>query len=210
MSRILGGVGQSLARLLDIDGGRVRLTELRDQEGVSAVYDLHPIAEGEAYQEQTRGFDTGAINQSVNDQQVIAALPIIARIQGFTVATDDASRIASVVIFADQIGPFGSGRDNPLWLWVNGDPTYTRPANLVVGDANLATVLNPPLTQQWWRNYLMVSNTGAQKTGISQVTINVLTTGFGAGTVRCTGHMSMLFALGVGLGTLEIPLPSTG
>jgi hypothetical protein len=213
MSRILGGVGQALARLLDIDGGRVKLDELRDSEGASIVTDLMPLLRAEALRVQTRGFGS-TLNQSSNTLVTIVDVPVHHRISGIEVATTDATRLVSVHIFLQNIGSFGAAVNSMmLWFWENGDPTTPQPPSFNVNGntpAALGTLLTPPLSKQSWRNFLYVDRKGSQKVGIERYAVVIESNAFGAGTVSTDGHIVQHFPASLlGPQSVEIPIDDT-
>ncbi len=194
MSQIRGGIGQSLSRILDFLGGRVALDTFNDVDGITPVYDVGRLAESELYVQDTRGFDTGAFAQSTTSTQLISDLPPIFSLLGIFVSADDATRINAVRIGMEDVGAAGSTRDWPLWSWFAGEAT--QPNTWDIGDAALAALLVPAtVSRQFWVPGIPMTNkaTLSQRQGGLRIRARVTSTAFGAGTVRCTGHIVIGF-----------------
>jgi len=205
MGKILGSIPSALSGLLDIEGGQVLVDELREQEGVSLVYDIGQLIESETLRVATRSFDTGAINQSITSTATLTGMPQMCRILGIDVLTDDATRVSQVTLFGDDIGLADAAATNArcqlMWNWVNAGRTLPRPGGYSAGDAALSTIL---LAEAADNNLLgptpiFFNQQGvAQRSGHENLIIGVLSTGFGAGTVRVTGHVTLLFPTTLG------------
>lgn len=213
MSRILGRVPSSLASLLDIEGGRVLVSELRDSEGVSLVYDISRLVDVETLALTTRAFDTGAMAASATVDSLIIDLPQAARILGVDVGTDVSARLAQCSMFLEDVGGFVSApaRDHMLWEWLAGGLARAAPVGGVytTGDLAATEVLYPSteFRQGIYTQVPYIDRTGPQRTGASRVHVTTTATAFGAGTVRVSGHLLMLFSLGFsGRGTTLLPL----
>lgn len=179
------------------------IDELRDTEGVSLVYDLAALIRSQTLRVDTRAFDTGALNQSTADNQVIDGLPSMARVIGIDVTTDNTSRLSRMAIYGDDIGVVTSAplRSMLLWAWIAGGRSINIAAPYQAGDAALAAHLLAEVSDNsLLANYVpwVGQDLTPNRTGFENVVISTLTTAFGAGTVRVTGHLTLLFPTGTG------------
>lgn len=203
MARVYGNTAGALANILEVESGQVRVDELRDGDGIGLVYDVAHLASPQTYALTTRGWDSGAINENVGVTIGITGLPRLARILAFHAQTDDAARVSQVWLYYENIGT----RDTPLWLWRTGGDTVPLPAAIDIGDADLGTLLVPAAVDEWVsRQPIYRDVTGASRTGATQLSVRVISTAFGAGTVRATGHVTMAFPLSPVTTALEIPI----
>lgn len=191
MSKIRGGVGRSLATILDALRGQLDLNEIRDQEGIAAVYDLSSIAEAELYCQDTRGFDSGALAASGSSTQTITGLPAIFTVLGIFIGTDVAARVAQVAVKMSTVGVATATRDWPLALWLAGDASVPTPGGWQIGDGAMSALLIPPVERTWWAQGPVQTNranlTGRQ--GGAAISVEVDATAFGGGTVTVSGHI---------------------
>lgn len=201
MSRIVGSIGQDLAAILDVEGGRVDVRELRDQEGVSLVYDLAPLAAGHNASQAIRTFDTGAVAQSTTSLLSITGFPGIFSLQGLTVAASDPTRIEAVDIKATSIGlATQTNSDWFLWHWASGGTTHPNPFATIggVAAATVQSILVPAAKQDvsWPVTFVDQGGPARGKRGVASIDIRVRTTAFGAGTAEVSGSVVLAFHVG--------------
>lgn len=198
MAKIETGALAELVNLFLMRGGKGGVDQLRTEEGVAVVYDVAQLFPGQFYALSTRSFDSGAIAENVGITSAIASLPQIARLLAFHAQTDDASRVSQVWLYYEDIrvATASTGRDTPLWLWRAGGDTIALPAVIDIGNADLGTLLVPAAVDEWVsRQPIYRDLTGASRNGASQLSVRTVSTAFGAGSVRVTGHVTLAFPL---------------
>ncbi len=168
------------------------------------------MALGETSILQTRSIDTGAIAQSTDDSSLIEGLPETFRILGVNALTDDSSRLTSVCVFLEDIAAATAtaGDSHMLWSWFANDPAETAPTGFTVAGVAAATLgeyLEPAVHNEHTISYpFIVTDGGAQRRGARRIRVQVLTTAFGAGTVRVAVNVVMNFNLGFGGRVFEV------
>lgn len=197
MAKIQGRIPGRLAQLLDITGGSVQVDELLDTEGVSLVYGIDHLVDGETVAIGTFNFDTNPIGASVTtslDAEVLRAMSVI----GINFMTDDATRLNYAALLSADIGGPTDVEDDLLWHSGGTLTTVPTPAGMVVGGQNLAQLVRPAEAKPL--PYLMYSKNTITNPprGQGNLRFVVSTNAFGAGTVRVTANVVVAYRLELG------------
>lgn len=128
MALIRGVIPGELADVLAVEGGRVSATQLRDQEGISLVYDVGRFARGQLMAFGARQVVDVTYDDTGDNFVELANLPNIFRLLGVSVTVNSAASVQQVNIWANSFGGIGSPHDLLLWRWFTGDPTFARPS----------------------------------------------------------------------------------
>lgn len=205
MADIQGDLGSALAQILDVRGGRVRIEDLRDTEGVSLVYDLASLAKGQLLTVATRVADTGAIAASTAWELLLQDLPVGARILAIDVATDDSTRIQQAGVYQTGLG--AAPRDSNLWFWATGDDTGVIPAGIQIGAFVPTAQLYADANKVFLPNVFVSGVTNRSRLGQAGITFAGQTIAFGAGTVRINAQITIAFWIGLGGDAQALDLP---
>lgn len=209
--KILGQSGRSLADSYDVEGSQVQIQNLEDRD----VHLVHEMG-GTQFSERLSGqifrllFDD--IAQNVTLGASFAGLPVTPfRLLGFQVLVEDAleARVTRMTASLSSLDAAGTAtQDIPFWAW---DTTLGTSETVRVFDdgatANFDLLIpapnNPPQLPQLLTGSL-------QRGVVNGITVRGLTAGFGAGDVDITCLAYILFAdaLGEGLSSLGVPVPS--
>jgi hypothetical protein len=197
MARVLGVIPGLLADLLDVEGGKIQSTDLRDREGISLVYDIGQLIESQSLILGVRNFD-GSLGQGLTSDITLEGLPIMARLIAVNMSVSDDSRVNRAVIWGDTIGAAGAGGQcNLLWAWQSGGVVLSRPNDFIAGPNSQSTLLIPAINETslptpW------VDVRATTRSGYNRILGTVTSTAFGAGTLTYSGNVVLLFPVALG------------
>lgn len=210
MTKILGQIPGSLARILDVSGGRVLADELLDAEGINLVYAVDSIVAGE-----TVGIGILDLNATVaassSGAGTVAPLRAMSVI-GVTVAVDVVANLNQVSLCYDNIGGEGDTDSCVLWAWdsvnATGGSVTIAGGGFVIGGVAQATVptqLIPDYEIAFpWLAYSVSTVTNPPR-GIGRFSLAV-NTNAGVGGVQIAAGLVCAFRLELG-GTIASLLP---
>jgi hypothetical protein len=206
MSKILGIIPGLLADLLDIEGGKIQATELRDREGISLVYDIGQLVESQSLRIDIRTFGH-TVAASTTSNASLTGLPAMARVIGIDVSVDSDAKLDQVAVMGLSIG--GTGTNLPchmFWHWITGDLAVARPGGFLVGANSQAELLYPPSAQTFIPTpYIDVTATARR--GYNAIQTTVKTNAFGAGNCVVSGHIVLMFPVALGGRTADLMPP---
>jgi len=149
MKRIMGGWLAALSRIMVVEGGRVDVRQLRDDEGVSLVYDLSTIAAGQFLAADARSVNQDNIDD-VGTVIQVGSLPRTCVVRGIDVTVTSVANVQEITIYAALWGVIASAATNQdyiLWSWRAGDASVTKPGggNITIGDGTGTVFLIPSI-----------------------------------------------------------------
>lgn len=201
MVKILSRSGDSLADTYDVVGSIAGIEHLESRE-LTLVHEMGATLFSERFSGALRRISPAATAQGTNFNAVMTGLPAGAsRIFALQVFTDDASRLANVVV---SLRSAVDSSEIPIWVWDQTNSIDVRFEDAGAGVATL-TLLIPETGLSALPNMLVGSGQPQQ---VEQIAIRGLTTAFGAGTVTVTVLVYLGLSQIGGLSSRGLPIPS--
>jgi len=196
--------GETLTDVYDVRGGQAPIERIITAE-VQATHDMAGTIFSERASGNIRRRTTGDLLQSIVISEVLDDFPLgNFMVHGIQVITDDASRLASVVVSARTTFPVGGEREFPIWVW---DGTNSIDVRIVDnGSASAILALLQPEPAMNTLPALFLGNDQPQ--AVAAIAMRGLTTSFGAGTVETILLVRTSFADIGGISSRGLPIPS--
>lgn len=200
MPKVLAQTGTSLADVYNVKGSIAGVEELISRE-VHLTHEMGATIFSERVGGAVVSFSTGAIAQNLASEGVTVVDLVPTRLLGLQVFTDVASRLTRAQVSLTPDPP--AETEIPIWYWETGDPEKALDVMVAGSVANLI-VLEPVMTPLL-PNMLFGAS---QPRTVPNITLRVLTAGFGAGTVttRCIVYFG--FAISRAVNSHGLPVPS--